>query len=200
MNRARGVVVSDAPRFVVVVLIVSLVVLGVLHGGERKAKPVEDSQVHVAFIYQFLGYIHTASNAALSVASEKSCSIVVVGNDKVGARLKQIEGRKIPGGQQVIKILRQAQLPAEGPPEDCCIVYICNSEQGKVGDILAPCKGHGVLTVSCLQGFIEEGGMLRLLRVENRLRWEINLVALIKEGLQFDSQILRNAVRILRQE
>ena len=84
----------------------------------------------------------------------------------------------------------------EVDPQSCRVVYISRSEEGRLPDILGRLEGTGVLTVSDIEGFMEKGGMIELVKGENKFRFHINLDAASRENLKVSSQLAKLAHKI----
>lgn len=75
---------------------------------------------------------------------------------------------------------------------DCHLVFITDSEERRVGLLLRGLAGRSVLTVSDIDGFAEAGGRIGLVVDERRVRFDINLTSVQREGLRASSQLLRH--------
>lgn len=53
-----------------------------------------------------------------------------------------------------------------------------------------------VLTVSDVQGFSTERGMIEFVRVKNRIKFEINFTQSTKHGIKYRSQLLEVAEKL----
>ena len=53
-----------------------------------------------------------------------------------------------------------------------------------------------VLTVSDVKGFSSEGGMIEFVRLNNRIKFEINVTQSTKSGIKYRSQLLEVAERL----
>lgn len=55
-----------------------------------------------------------------------------------------------------------------------------------------------ILTVSDMENFCQKGGVIRLLTINNYLKFEVNLDAAQKAGLNIGSQMLNSALSIYK--
>jgi hypothetical protein len=156
----------------------------------------QEYQVKAAYLFRFLSFINTSGTPNGSTASNV-CAIAIIGQDPFGSSFLPVEGRAVPGRDVVVRIDRFSKAPQPKDLDLCLIAYICSSEKGRVAEHLKACAARPVLTVSDMDGFLEAGGMLQLVESGNRLRWEINRAALDAAGLVLNSQLLRNAVRVI---
>src|SRR5205823_4131564 len=73
------------------------------------------------------------------------------------------------------------------------ILFISNSEKENMGRIIKRLDGAPVLTVSDLERFAEQGGMVELMIDQNRVRFAINVAAAEQARLKPSSQLLKLA-------
>ena len=79
----------------------------------------------------------------------------------------------------------------------CHVLFVSSSERQQIQSILANIKAPGVLTVGETEGFAKRGGVVNFKLVDGMMRFEINIDAAAKEGLQIRSNLL-NLVEIVR--
>jgi hypothetical protein len=73
------------------------------------------------------------------------------------------------------------------------LVYISASEGHRAATLLKELRHQGALTVSDMEGFCEAGGMIQLVRIQNRIGFEVNLTAVRRARLTLSSQLLKLA-------
>ena len=78
--------------------------------------------------------------------------------------------------------IRYLHQPAE--VKDCDLLFICASEQPRLGAILEPLKGHPVLTVGDSEGFAQAGVMVGMVRAGGKITFEVNLAPVREAGLR----------------
>ena len=80
----------------------------------------------------------------------------------------------------------------------CNVVYIAPSEKNRLKKIMeASAQGHA-LTISDLDGFADAGGMIRLVKVNDTIKFEINPKAAQDAGLKLSSALLDLAIRLVK--
>jgi hypothetical protein len=157
--------------------------LGVAHAVITTAP---EYQVKAAFVYKFATYIHwpTETDAA------RPFVIGVIGTDPFGPALNDVVSAQRVRGRAVV--IRKLNRPEDALHYD--VLFISSSERGSLRQILAALGSAPVLTVSDLDQFAEQGGMIGLVTTEDNLvRFEINRAALDRAGLKAPSQLLRLA-------
>lgn len=80
---------------------------------------------------------------------------------------------------------------------DFQIVFVSNSEAARLGEILKTLSGAPVLFVGESNGFLEAGGTLNFVMEGERVRFDANLLAASRAGLQISSKLLMMA-RVVR--
>ena len=87
-----------------------------------------------------------------------------------------------------------------GKPEGgyirCHMVYLGMGEITRIKSILAELKNQPVLTVSDSEGFAAVGGMLGLVKKDERLKFEVNQTAARISGLKLSSKLMQLAVKV----
>lgn len=174
------------------VFLVLMFTIGLLINPMVNAESSQPSgyQIKAAFLYNFVNFIEWPSGAF----SDKTSPIIlgVLGEDPFGIFLKPAEGKTVKGRKLIIK-----RFEAFEDFELCHILFISSSEKENMKHILAKLNRFGVLTVGDTQGFTQSGGIINFIRVENKIRFEINLDAAKAGDLEISSKLL-NVARIIK--
>lgn len=159
-----------------------------VYGQQR----VGEYQVKAAFLYNFAKFVEWPK----STASESSKPLVlgILGEDPFGEDIQTISGKRVKDKTfQVIRSERLQEL------DNCDILFISASMKGQLDHILEKINGKPVLTVSDTRGFAEQGVMINLFMVNNKIRFEINPHAVKRSDLKMSSQLLKLATLIKHQ-
>lgn len=81
--------------------------------------------------------------------------------------------------------------------KNCHLVFVAEPDAKKRAQALQALAGQPTLTVSDIEGFAREGGMIGLTRVGTRLRFEINRVQSQRAGLRLAADLLNLATAIV---
>jgi hypothetical protein len=174
----------------VVLAILSLPFAASSVDGEQP-KPTE-SQVQVAYLYNFAKFVQWPPNAAESQSG--SFNICVFGQDPFGSILNAtLAGETIRGKGVVAKRIMDAH---EGV--NCQILFISSSEDTRLKKILEALNKAAVLTVSDMPQFSQRGGMIQFVLEGNRVRFEVDLTATQNAGLSLSSELLKVAAAVKR--
>ena len=140
-----------------------------------------------AFLYNFFKFIEWPPASA----SQKDYSLCATGNDQLGDSLLVLENKTI--GSKSLVIRRSLNGNAL---KECDMVFISSSENAAA--ILRDLKGLPVVTVSDKPDFVDQGGMIGLVMVQDdsRLGFEINLATAQAADIHISSQLLKLAKRV----
>lgn len=151
------------------------------------SKPTE-YQVKAAYLYNFGKFIRWPA----ATGKNNSFAICVVGRDPFGPTLDATLAGETIDGRKVIPLrLARAQDALE-----CRILFISESESGRLNETLAALGKAGVLTVSDMPQFTQRGGMIQFVLEGDRVRFEVNLSAAQRVGLSPSSELLKVATTV----
>jgi hypothetical protein len=168
-------------------LIVLLASTALPLSAEDASAPAD--QVKAAFVLNFAKF---ATWPEPTGGSAPPLSVCAVKPSPVGEALAAEEGRRVAGRELRVDFVR---LP--GRLAGCRLLYVPRMEDLRLRRTLAALAELPVLTVSDQPGFVDAGGMIGLVQVEARLRFEVNLNAVAAAGLRLDPKLLRLAARLL---
>ncbi len=81
--------------------------------------------------------------------------------------------------------------------KNCHLVFVAEPDAKKRAQALQALAGQPTLTVSDIEGFAREGGMIGLMRIGTRLRFEINRGQSQRSGLRLAADLLNLATSIV---
>jgi hypothetical protein len=174
-----------AVKRTIALLMMLLLVLPAWQGSVH-AQTVSEYQIKAAFLYNFAKFIDWPPDAPQGVSND--FKIGILGNDPFGSEINVIEDKLIRG--KPLKILRAATLKELC---GCEVIFISASVKPQLGQILRSLQTKPVLTVGDTSGFAQQGVMINLITVGNKIRFQINLEATDRAGLKVSSHLLRLA-------
>ncbi len=169
-------------KFLIAMLLWST--LGTAYGAVRS-----EYEVKAAFLYNFTRFI------TWSEPSEEmtGLTICVFGRNPFGDVLQQLNGRVSQG--RALKL----DFPASLQEIDRCQVLFVGADKARaLAEITDFAHARQILTISEIPDFVEEGGIIGYVKEGNVIRFEINLLAAQKSGLQINSRLLELALRVIR--
>lgn len=171
------------------ILLILLMALMPSHALAESGRAVDEYEVKAGFLYNFAKYITWPADAF--AGKEAPFVIGVIGTDPFGNTFLAEEKKTVRNRQVVFR--RYANLAVA---KNCHILFIGNSERNAVPEVLKQLKNAHVLTVSDMERFTESGGMVRLLTVDGKIRFEVNLKKTEAAGLRVSSKMLKLATEI----
>jgi hypothetical protein len=159
---------------------------GTTSGPADVGRQVSDADVKAAFLFNFTRFVEWPSAATQPSAPFRLC--VVADRQTTAVIEKTMEGESVNG--------RPSQTTVPATPEDarvCQILFVGRSETGRLAQLLAAVRDRPVLTVSDAARFTTRGGMIGFVLDDDRVRFDVNLGAAKRSGLQISSRLLRVA-------
>lgn len=168
-------------------LLRQLAVLGMglmLLAGDASAA-LSEHRLKAVFLFNFTRFIEWPASAF--AAADAPFVIGVFGRDPFGSDLDDVaRGEMVDGRRLLVRRVQTVQDAAA-----CQMLFIPESEQANLDEILAALARSNTLTVSDLDGSAQRGAMIRLVTDHDRIRLRINVDAARAAGLTISSKLLR---------
>jgi hypothetical protein len=147
-------------------------------------------RVKAAFLYNFAKLVDWPTNTFSS--ADAPLVIGVLGKSPVSEALAgTIKDKKV--GLHPVRIRRFERVE---DVSDCQVLFVCDSEKGRMAEILAKLQGKSILTVADADGFADSGGMIQLIKQREAVRFEINTNATARANLRVSSRLLQLAATL----
>ena len=144
---------------------------------------VPEYELKAEFLSRFATFIEWPQGS-----EARAFTIGVVGHNPFNGYLEKIAARKIKNRPVAIRYIGDlAQL------DGCDIVFICGSEKGRLGAILARTESRPILTVADSNGFAAAGVLINFYSTGDTIRFEINESAVDRSGLKVSSKLFKLA-------
>jgi hypothetical protein len=121
-----------------------------------------------------------------SISSDDKFSICIFTKHKLGKEFKNLEYKKIKS--HLIKV--HAIKDSKNIHSQCSVIFIDNSQYKSMPSILNSLKKKHILTLSSIQDFAYQGGMIEFSKTNNRLQLIINIDRIQESELEVDSELL----------
>lgn len=181
---ARGwCVITEYLLISKVVILTLLTLMGGVSGIEAQAQ-ADEYQVKAAFLFNFVKFVEWPPEAF----SDDNTSFVigVIGDDPFGGALDQsVSGKSVNGRQLSVRRLKWGE-----DLRGCHILFISSSERKRLAQIISSLRGASVLTVSDIDQFNQQGGIINFILVASRVRFEINADVAEQGRLKISSKLL----------
>jgi hypothetical protein len=143
-------------------------------------------ELKAGVLYHIIEYVEWPVEALPN--DPPSIRIGLLGQIPFADALEVLEGKTIQGRKLVVKRLSD---PEGG--SNCQVLFIGASEKPRIPEIVAGLKNRPILTVSEVEGFAQQGGMVNLVAGQNRIVLEINREATGQARLSMSAQLLKLA-------
>jgi hypothetical protein len=151
---------------------------------QAQAQGSGEYAVKAAFLYNFARFVEWPGEALGSGGAP--LLVGVVGDDPFGSSIDQtVAGKNVNGHPIAVRRLKWGQNLRQ-----CHILFISSSEARRLPQILESLRGSSVLTVADMDRFDQQGGIVRFLIEEGKVRFEINVDAADQAGLRISSKLL----------
>ncbi|HEX5483474.1 MAG TPA: YfiR family protein [Terriglobia bacterium] len=156
---------------------------------QTRRRPTE-YEVEAAYLYNFGKFVRWPPSTP---RSGKLFPICVLGQDPFGPILDATVADEAVNGKEVVAKRISSLEAAAG----CRILFIGSSERKQMEQILNQADKMEVLTVSDAPRFLQEGGMIEFVLIQDHVRFEVNLTAARRAGLDLSSELLKVATRVI---
>lgn len=175
----------------------SLVVLACLGNAafpeaSQAAEPeASEAAIQAAYLFNFARFTEWPASAfATKTAPLNSC--LLGRREALANAMISLNDRPVQGHP-----LRFFQPERPDELKLCHLVFIAETDSRRRAQYLQMLATQPTLTVSDIEGFAQDGGMIRVMRVGTRLRFEINRNQTQKTGLKLAADLLNLATNIV---
>jgi hypothetical protein len=141
--------------------------------------------IKAAYLFNFGRYVFWPQQSGDVV-------IGIVGHDPIVDVLeKTIAGKTINGRAYRVKVFASADQI-----DHCDVLFLPRAGAQQAQSVMTAIAGKPILTVSDIENFSSQGGMVEFLLIDDMLKFDINLAAAEKNGLRISSELLRVAHQI----
>ena len=165
-------------------LFLAILLLNCFHQIYAEKELNVEYQVKATFIYKFLNFIERKDNNF----SKEKLSFCIIGDDHFGSILDSSDSFNFSNKVLIPKNVRSVQ---DG--EMCDIIFISSSEKKRLKDIIGDLNGRNVLTIGDTKGYAKDGVMINFYIKNNKVRFEVNVKAAKRNGIEISSKLLRLA-------
>jgi hypothetical protein len=155
--------------------------------SQIRAQAFKEYDLKATFLYHLAQFVEWPPEAFPT--EDTPLVIGVLGTDPFGKILTEIvEGEVVKNRN--LKVSRYSSMEEV---KLCHILFISQSEAGRLDQIFSSLKERNILTVGDSEGFAQRGGIVRFLTEKNKIRLRINLDAAKAAKLTISSKLLRAA-------
>jgi len=179
-----------AAGFCVLVLSLASRHTGVAQPASGPGPAPYEQQVKAVFVYEFTHYLRWPTDS-----SARPFVIAVLGETIIVEPLREIAAKRKVGERDIV--VRPVSTAAEAG--DCQVLFIASSAAQSTSQVRKELGGRALLTIGETEGAARRGLAVNFYLDEGRVRFEINLGALRRAGIEPSSKLLTLA-RLIDEE
>ena len=149
-----------------------------------------EADVKAAYLFNFTRFVEWPEGASPGSDVFRLC---VLADSRMTALIQQtMTGEAVNG--------RPSETAVPASVEEarrCHMLFVGRTEMGRAGPMLAALRDQPVLTVSDAARFADTGGMIQFVRVDEHVRFRVNVEAAKRSSITISSRLLRVAVDIV---
>lgn len=154
---------------------------------QAEDRPSIEYKVKASYLYNFLQFVEWPADAFTG----NTLLVCVLGTDNFGAALRQISGEVVRGRTVALRYFQDIQ-----GLQNCHVVFVsASSENNRDSQVLQYLSRRPILIIGESSGFIQRGGIINLVRVDGKIRFEINQQAATRNRLKISAQLLQLGLR-----
>ena len=141
-----------------------------------------------AFLYHFATFVQWPQTSP----GGQPFSVAVLGDDDVAAELEKfLPGREIQGRPMQVRRLNSLDDLA-----DDAVLFIGDEENSRLSELISRIEDRSMLVVTDAPGALKDGSMINFQVIDDRVRFEISLLAAQRAGLELSSRLLSAAMSV----
>ncbi len=153
-----------------------------------------EQKIKAIYLYKFIHFIKWPAE----LLSADNITIGILGKDDFGDAFFEVEGKRIKSLDRKLVIKRFGTYSKKHLLKDCHLLFISSSEKANFKKIIKKLSGEKILTFADSNGFLEAGGMIKFINIEDNVRWEINKIEIDNAGIRLNSQIFQCALKVIQ--
>lgn len=162
--------------------------------GASEDKKLLEVQLQAVYLYNFFNFVKWPSQD--SPDKKDSLKIGVIGESAINRELDILKEKVADSKKIALDIVHYGPYDSKKDYRDCQIIFVSRSEKANFKKITDSLGNSPILTVADSEDFIDAGGIISLINIDNRLRFQINRSAAFLAGLNLSSQLLKTAVLV----
>lgn len=147
----------------------------------------DEYRLKAAYLYNFIAFTEWPAGVA------NTLTLCVYGPDPFGEELDKLRGKNVAGRSLVVR--RVNSVDSLG---SCQAVFVARPVIGNLARVLDNLSGSPVLIVADSPGAARQGAAINMSAEQSKVKFEANLSAARRNGLNLSSKLLRLASEVLQ--
>ena len=150
-----------------------------------ESAPTLEYQVKASYIHNLIQFIQWPTDSI-----DIEFQVCVFGEHRFGDALDALEGNRLDGRPLKVRYLGDVR-----EANACHVLYFTEALAHRTPALLDAASAPGLLTIGETRSFTGQGGIVSLIKVGGKVKFEINETAARRAGLTISAQLLRLAIR-----
>lgn len=172
-------------------LLLSLVLIPDVTASAYAGDYSTEYKIKAAYLYNFTKFVTWPE--AMSPGTTQTLTICIVGKNPFGSFLEPLTQMKYKNKALTVETIEDIDALEK---KNCQILFISDSEQATVEEIIEVTARKHILTVSDMDRFVKKFGIIGFVLKDGKVRLEINLRAANQAGLKISAKLLEIATVI----
>ncbi len=151
-------------------------------------------EIEAAQVFQFFGFVEWPGDK--DYKTQSNIRICTLGSSPVNSILGTIT--KTASAKMGKQFSLTEVKSARNGTEQCHVLFVGESERGRIDEVVGPLSGLPVLTVSDAPGFAESGGMIGFVIVSGKVKFAINTKTAYAAGFRISPDMLELADKVIK--
>jgi len=151
------------------------------------AQDTSGGHIKALFLYNFANFVRWPDQAFK--ANDDVLRMCIFGNAQLGPFLDQVNGTRIRDKR--LAVIRTEVLA--DIDSGCHILFVSSDKSDYLPQLVHSTRNVYVLSVSDVENFARNGGVVSIIRTSDKLAFEINLDTALRNGLLISSDLLSMA-------
>lgn len=179
---------EERPGKFAIMMVAVLLFLLLEIASPAAGQQISPSQVKAAFLYNFAKFVEWPPG---TFADDRAViTLCILNGEPLAEAVKTLQGKEVHGRKIVVK-----QGPGLEELKKCQIFFASASEKPGLNKVMAVLRYYRVLTITDeVDDFAKLGGIINLMRVEDKIRFAISVENAEKCSLKISSQLLKLAI------
>ena len=167
--------------------VASIVQTGIAHAASFSASEVK---LKIVLLYNFAKFINWPEQRFSE--SNAPVTLCIYAEEQYAKAAQGVHGKPV----QKKRTIAVTAISDESNIDSCHILFISQSTIERIGKIPESATASSVVTVGETKEFIQHGGIINLIEINKKIRFEINLKSAKNKSLKISSKLLRLAKEV----
>lgn len=172
------------------ILITAVAVLLPLQTAMAETVRLDEYEVKAAYLYNFAKYVDWP--AAALPNENTTLNFCIIGNSPMNPVIQSLAGKSVKNRKVSIREITQIEDLG-----GCNILFVNTAMKAQLHRILSSTVTRSILTVSDDRGFATAGGIIELMPVSEKIRFQINHRSARQSNLKISSRLLNLATTVI---